>query len=96
MIEFLAYERVFMILQILTAIIFFSMILLIFRALEGATVMDRVLAMNSFGTKTVLAIILIGLIKEDKNYIDIALIYTLINFITIAGFLKFFEAKSFD
>ncbi|MFN9915870.1 MAG: monovalent cation/H+ antiporter complex subunit F [Pirellulaceae bacterium] len=52
--------------------------------------------MNSFGTKTVLAIILIGLIKEDKNYIDIALIYTLINFITIAGFLKFFEAKSFD
>lgn len=80
--------------QILTVLLFSSMALIILRALKGETLADRILAMNSFGTKTVLAIILISLLKKDSNYIDVALVYTLINFISVIAFLKFFSQET--
>ena len=51
------------------------------RALLGPTVYDRVLAVNSFGTKTVLLIAVFGFLTGRPEFLDIALIYALINFI---------------
>ena len=83
-----------LLIQILTVLLFSSMALVILRALKGETLADRILAMNSFGTKTVLAIILISLLKKDATYIDVALVYTLINFISVVAFLRFFSNEN--
>ncbi len=61
------------------------------RALRGPTVYDRVLAVNSFGTLTVLLIALHGFLTERPEFLDIALLYALINFIGTVAVLKFFE-----
>ena len=61
------------------------------RALRGPTLYDRVLAVNSFGTLTVLLIALHGFLTERPDFLDIALLYALINFIGTVAVLKFFE-----
>ncbi len=61
------------------------------RALLGPTVYDRVLAVNTFGTKTVLLIAVFGFLTERPDFLDISLIYALINFIGTIAVLKFLK-----
>lgn len=68
-----------------------TMILTIARALLGPTLYDRLLAVNSFGTKIVLFIAVFGFMTGRPEFLDIALVYSLINFIGTIAVLKFFE-----
>ncbi len=68
-----------------------TMALALVRALRGPTVYDRILAVNSFGTKTVLLIALLGYVTGRPDFLDVALVYALINFIGTIAVLKFFE-----
>jgi len=74
-----------------TAGILISMTLAMVRALLGPTVYDRVLAVNTFGTKTVLLIAALGFLTERPEFLDLAIVYALINFIGTIAVLKFFE-----
>ncbi len=67
------------------------MMLALTRALMGPTLYDRILAINMFGTKTVLLIAVLGMLAGRFDFIDIALVYALINFISIIAVLRFFE-----
>ncbi len=67
------------------------MALAISRALLGPTIYDRILAVNLFGTKTVLLIAVISVFAGRPDYLDIALVYALINFISVIGVLRYFE-----
>lgn len=60
-------------------------------AIKGPTHFDRVLAVNLFGTKTVLLISVMGFLSGRPDFLDIALVYALINFISVIGILRFFE-----
>lgn len=75
----------------ISAAILVVMVLALTRALLGPTVYDRILAVNMFGTKTVLLVAVFGLISGRFDYLDIALVYALINFISIIAVLRFFE-----
>jgi multicomponent Na+:H+ antiporter subunit F len=68
-----------------------TMALALARALLGPTVYDRVLAVNSFGTKTVLMIAVLGFLTERPDFLDISLVYALINFIGTIAVLKFIK-----
>ncbi|MDE0897972.1 MAG: monovalent cation/H+ antiporter complex subunit F [Longimicrobiales bacterium] len=68
-----------------------SMSLALVRALLGPTVYDRVMAVNTFGTKTVLLIAVLGFLSNRPEFLDLALVYALINFIGTIAVLKFFE-----
>lgn len=68
-----------------------GMLLTLIRALLGPTVYDRILAVNVFGTITVLFIAVHGLLQGRPDFLDIALVYALINFIGTVAVLKFFE-----
>jgi multicomponent Na+:H+ antiporter subunit F len=74
-----------------TAGILVSMALALTRAFLGPTVYDRVMAVNVFGTKTVLLIAVLGFLTERPEFLDLALVYALINFIGNIAVLKFFE-----
>jgi multicomponent Na+:H+ antiporter subunit F len=65
--------------------------LAIVRTLLGPTVYDRILAVNSFGTKTVLLIALLGALAGRTDYLDVALLYALINFIATVALMKYCE-----
>ena len=61
------------------------------RALRGPTVFDRILAVNMFGTATVLMISVLGFMGPFKDYVDIALIYALVSFTGTIAVLRFVE-----
>ena len=69
-----------------------TMLLALIRAILGPTIYDRILSVNLFGTKTVLLIGVWGYITERPEFLDIALVYALLNFIGIIAVLKFFES----
>ncbi len=74
-----------------TIAILIAMFLALSRALLGPSLYDRILAVNTFGTITVLFIAIFGFLTERPEFLDIALVYALINFITTIAVLKFFE-----
>lgn len=68
-----------------------TMLLLLLRALLGPTTYDRILAINLFGTKTVLFIAVLCFLSGRPAFIDVALVYALINFIGMIAVLKFMQ-----
>ena len=63
------------------------------RALLGPTIYDRVLAVNTFGTATVLLIAVLGFLIGRPDFLDLALVYALINFIGTIAVLKFLKFR---
>lgn len=61
------------------------------RALRGPTVFDRILAVNVFGTATVLMVSVLGFMGGRGDLVDIALIYALISFTGTVAVLRFVE-----
>lgn len=78
-----------MLFAVATVAILVAMALALLRACLGPTVYDRVLAVNAFGTKTVLMIAVLGFLAGRPEFLDIALVYALINFISTIAVLKF-------
>ncbi len=77
---------------VLTAVtLLIVMSLALVRAFKGPTLYDRILAVNNFGTKTVLLIAVIDFLGGRPDFLDIAIAYALINFISVIGILRFFE-----
>jgi len=70
------------------------MALALARALLGPTIYDRILAVNVFGTKTVLLIAVICFTLGKPEFLDIALVYALINFVSVIGVLRYFEFRA--
>ena len=69
-----------------------TMFMALIRAGLGPTVYDRILALNMFGTKTVLLIAVGGFFMGRPDWLDIALVYGLVNFagtITVCKFVRF-------
>ena len=74
-----------------TAAVLVTMGLALTRALLGPTIYDRVLAVNMFGTKTVLLIAVIGFLTRRPDFLDLALVYALMNFIGVIAVLRFMK-----
>jgi len=72
-----------------TAAILLTMSLALIRAFRGPTVFDRVQAVNMMGTKTVLLIAVSGFLTGRPEWLDLAILYTLINFIGTLALLRF-------
>lgn len=68
-----------------------SMAMALARAVMGPTIYDRILAVNMFGTKTVLLIAVLGFLSGRPEFLDIALVYALINFVGTIAVMKFFK-----
>jgi len=58
----------------------------LYRAIHGPGIFNRIIAVNIIGTKTILILVLIGFIYGRPHFLDLALVYALLNFMmTIAA-----------
>ena len=80
-----------MMFAVATLAILVVMAMLLVRAFIGPTFTDRILAVNSVGTAIVLLIALLGFLTSRPEFLDIALLYALINFVGTLAILKFFN-----
>ncbi len=71
-----------------------SLALAMVRAIRGPTMFDRVLAANSIGTLAVLALALIGFVTGRPDFLDIAILYTLLNLVGTIAVLRYFHPSS--
>ena len=69
-------------------------ILILVRIILGKTTFDRILAVNSLGTVIVIGISLHGFYSSRPEFLDIAIVYALINFIGTVAVLKLFSTGS--
>ncbi len=70
------------------------MVTILLRAWLGPSFYDRILAINTFGTATVLAIAILGFYMGRPAFMDIAIVYSLINFIGTVAVLKLYRFDS--
>lgn len=68
-----------------------ALVMLLARALAGPTVFDRLLAANTIGTLAVLLVAAMGFLNGRPEFLDIALVYGLLNIVGTIAVLKFFE-----
>jgi multicomponent Na+:H+ antiporter subunit F len=72
----------------------FLVLLALYRAVFGPTVLDRILSVSVIGTKTTVILLLIGFIyKRVDMFVDISLAYALLNFIATLAAAKFFHTR---
>ncbi|WP_255191611.1 cation:proton antiporter [Natronobeatus ordinarius] len=64
-------------------------ILMFYRAVKGPTTQDRLLAVNVLGTNTVVILALLAAGLDQPWFLDIALIYALLNFLVAVAVSKF-------
>ena len=73
-----------------------TMVLALARSFLGPTLYDRILAINMFGTKTVIFVALIGFLMGRPQFLDIALFYALVNFVGTIAVLKLSHYRELD
>ena len=70
------------------------MFLSLYRAVAGPTVLDRLIGANAIGSKTTSLLILIGLMYHRvEMFVDIALAYAMLNFITVLAASRYFQKR---
>ena len=67
------------------------LVLALVRTALGPTAFDRVLAVNAMGTLIILGISLHGFVMGRPEFVDIALLYAILNFIGTFAVLKIFS-----
>ncbi len=76
--------------------LFLSLLMLVslYRAVIGPTVLDRLVGVNAMGSKTSTLLILIGLIYHRVDmFVDIALAYAMLNFIAVLAAARYFQKQ---
>ena len=71
-----------------------ALALMLARAVLGPTVFDRVLAMNTIGTLAVLLLAVLGFLSGRPEFLDLAIVYGLLNIVGTIAVLKFFRHGS--
>ncbi len=71
-----------MMFAVTAAAVLVSMVLTLYRSIKGPTVYDRILAVNAFGTLTVVLISVYGFLSGRPDFLDLAMVYALINLIS--------------
>jgi multicomponent Na+:H+ antiporter subunit F len=70
------------------------MLLSLYRAVFGPTILDRLIGANAIGSKTVVLLILIGMLYGRVDmFVDIALAYAMLNFIAVLAASRYFQKR---
>jgi multicomponent Na+:H+ antiporter subunit F len=68
-----------------------ALVMALVRAMKGPTAFDRLLAVNATGTTIILGIALHGYVMGRPEFVDISILYAIINFIGTFAVLKLFD-----
>ena len=79
-------EMVIWLILIALAILSFASL---YRSIKGPSVADRIIAINVISTKVTVMILLISIVLNQTGYMDVALIYALVGFITTLSVSKY-------
>ncbi|RLI83832.1 cation:proton antiporter [Archaeoglobales archaeon] len=67
--------------EIFLYILLITTSIVLYRVIKGPSLFDRIVGINAIGTKTILMIVVISYVFERPSFLDIALLYAILNFI---------------
>ena len=73
-----------------------SIVMLVVRAARGPSAFDRILAVNSIGTVIILGISLHGFALGRPEFVDISILYAVLNFLGTLAILRFYRSSAVD
>jgi multicomponent Na+:H+ antiporter subunit F len=82
--------------SIVTILILVAIAVGLVRAFRGPTLFDRVMAGNMIGTLTVLLVAVLGFMNGRPEFLDIALVYVLISFVSTIAVLRVYVSRHGD
>ena len=69
--------------------------LCLYQGAKGPTIQDRVISINIVNTKTLVVLLLVFfVIGQPEMYLDIALVYALLNFVVTIAVSRYIETES--
>jgi len=75
-------------------ILILTIFLCFYRVVFGPGVENRLIAVNTVGTKTIILLVIIGFIYERPIFLDISIVYAMINFIATLAIAKYLRRGS--
>ena len=80
----------------LSVLIILSVLILVYlyRVVQGPTVFDRVLGLNGISTKSIILVVVIGMVYDrEEMFVDISTGYALLNLVGAFAIAKFLEQR---
>ena len=72
----------------------FLVLLCLYRGIFGPTVLNRLAGISAIGTKTLVILLLMGFIYDRVDmFMDISMVYAILNFIATLAVAKYLETK---
>jgi multicomponent Na+:H+ antiporter subunit F len=68
----------------------------LYRAYRGPTDVDRILAINIVGTKTLVVLVVLAIVLGRGLLLDVALVYGLLNFVLTIAASRFLETGQLE
>ncbi len=77
------------------AFLFIPVVLAIFRVIKGPTAPDRIVGLDTINTLVIVSMVIFGVISKSVIYIDVAIVYALLSFISTLFIAKYLEGGDF-
>jgi len=81
--------------MIVLGILVLSIIMAIIRVIRGPTAPDRVVGIDTINTIVIVAMVLFGAAYQEVIYIDVAIVYALLSYISTLFIAKYLEGGDF-
>lgn len=72
-----------------------AIVIALIRVIKGPTVPDRVVGLDTINTIVIVGMVIFGAITQNVLYIDVAIIYALLSFISTLFIAKYLEGGDF-
>jgi len=76
-------------------ILFLPVLMAIIRVIKGPTAPDRVVGLDTINTIVIVGMIIFGIAQEAVIYIDVAIVYAFLSFISTMFIAKYLEGGEF-
>ena len=76
-------------------LLFLSIVISIIRVILGPTAPDRVVGLDTINTIVISSMVIFGAINNNIIYIDVAIVYALLSYISTLFIAKYLEGGSF-
>ncbi len=80
---------------IVLGVLLLSALMAIIRVVKGPTAPDRIVGLDTINTLVIVGMVIFGLAEKSVIYIDVAIIYALLSFISTLFIAKYLEGGEF-
>jgi len=80
---------------VVLGLLFLSVLMALIRVIKGPTAPDRIVGLDTINTIVIVSMVIFGLATGSLIYIDVAIVYALLSFISTLFIAKYLEGGEF-